>query len=257
MDSVQTWVWGFDLHHPAVSWPTWNAMLGFIEDIKPAGFGFGGDQFNNECISHHTKNKPIYRPRGAYIKDQETFETKILTPLEAVLPKESKKIWIVGNHDDWEFQFIEENPELEGLVDRPKALHLEERGWRIVPLGGSHKLGKLNVCHGEWLTGIGNQAGMYPSRKAVDWLSGNVLAGHTHAPQSFTRVAPVQHTQKWMGWISPILGATNPAYMRGRPSAWLNGFTIVEVHKNGLFNLYPVIVSGGKFIYGGKEYSDK
>jgi hypothetical protein len=134
-------------------------------------------------------------------------------------------------------------------------LHLEERCWEIIPLGHAKRLGQLNVIHGEILTGIGNQGGAFPSRKAVELYGSNVLAGHTHLPQSHTRVSPVEQKKKHCGWINPILGATNPDYLRNRPTAWLNGFSIIELYTaNGFFNLYPIIVLNGRFAFGGKIY---
>jgi hypothetical protein len=246
---------GADLHFPKVSWPTFEAMRELIDDIKPDGFVFQGDQFDNEEISHHNKNKPYYKEKRSYLKNQEDFQTKILEPLEDVLPKNCAKTWIVGNHDDWEFQFVETHPELEGVIDRVSALNLEKKGWEIVPLGHQKRIGELSIIHGEILTGIGNQAGAFPARKAVELYGSNVLGAHTHAPQSFTKISPVDEKKKWMGWISPILGATNPTYLRNRPTAWLNGFVVVEYYgKKGYFNLYPVVAVDGKFAYGGREY---
>lgn len=254
--AVKRYVVGADLHFPKVDWPTFNAMLAVIKDIKPDGFIFQGDQFDNEEISHHTKGKPLYRERGAYKRNTEQFMERILTPLEAVLGR-AEKTWIVGNHDRFEHDLIEVQPELEWMIDRPTLLQLNAKGWEVIPLGHAKKLGELNVIHGEVLSGIGNQAGAYPSRKAVEVYAGNVLAAHTHAPQSYAKVSPVEQRKKHMGYINAILGATNPSYLRNRPTAWLTGFTIVEVHPNGFFNLYTLIVSEGKCAYGGKLYSSK
>lgn len=251
--NIKTYVVAHDLHYPAHSKKTWDAMMEFIKHVKPTGFIFGGDQFDNVEISHHTKGKPFYRERASFKRNTTGFTREILEPLERSLG-DAERVWIIGNHDDWEHQLIEEQPELEGLVERPEALGLAERGWKIVPLGHSYKLGELNVIHGEILTGIGNQAGAYPAKKAIDLYGGNVLAGHTHAPQSYAKISPVEIKKKYMAWIAPILGATNPSYLRNRPTAWLNGFTIVEVREKGLFNLYPVVVIDGVFSYGGKEY---
>jgi hypothetical protein len=248
------YVVGADLHFPKYDKPTFNAMLQFISDTQPDGFIFQGDQFDNEEISHHTKGKPLYRERGAFKRNTERFKEDVLGPLEDALPKKAEKVWIIGNHDDWEFELIEEQPELEWMIDRPSLLDLENKGWEIIPLGHVKEIGELNIIHGEVLTGVGNQAGAYPSRKAVDIYSGNVLAAHTHAPQSFTKISPVLHRKKWMAHIAPILGATNPTYLRNRPTAWLNGFTIIEFWDKGMFNLYPVIVTAGKCSYGGKIY---
>jgi Calcineurin-like phosphoesterase len=253
MSKPKTYIVAHDLHYPAYSKPTWNAMMEFIKDVKPAGFVFGGDQFDNQEIGHHTKGKPIYRERASYQRNTTGFAQNILDPLEQSLGN-AEKVWIVGNHDDWERQLIEEQPELEGIIERPELLKLAKRGWTVVPLGHAHKLGELNVIHGEILTGIGNQAGAFPAKKAIEIYAGNVLAGHTHAPQSFTKISPVNVKKKYMAWIAPILGATNPSYLRNRPTAWLTGFTIVELRDKGLFNLFPVVVIDGTFSYGGKEY---
>jgi hypothetical protein len=250
---IKTWVVAHDLHYPEYSEPTWDAMMEFINDVKPAGFIFGGDQFNNEEISHHTKGKPLYRERASYKRNTTGFAQDILSPLDKSLGK-SQKVWIIGNHDRFEHDLIEEQPELEGMIERVEALDLEAKGWKVVPLGHSYKLGELNVIHGEILTGVGNQAGAFPAKKAVEIYGSNVLAGHTHAPQSIAKISPVEHKKKYMGWIAPILGECNPSYLRNRPTAWITGFTVVEVRDKGMFNLYPIIVIDGKFSYGGKEY---
>ena len=254
LGKVKRYVIGADLHFPKMDQGSFDAMLQVIKDISPEGFIFQGDQFDNEEISHHTKGKPFYRERASFKRNTDNFDKHILQPLEGVLGKKAEKVWIIGNHDDWEFQLVEEQPELEGMLDRPKLLQLQKRGWELIPLGHSKRLGELNVIHGEVLTGVGNQAGMYPSRKAVELYAGNVLAAHTHAPQSFAKISPVEHRKKHMGYINAILGSVNPTYLRNRPTAWLNGFSIVELYDKGFFNLYTVVVCDGKCAYGGKVY---
>lgn len=244
---------GFDLHFPKYHKPTVDAMLEFIADIRPSMFIFGGDQFDNAEISHHNRRKPLYKPTGSYKKNTEDFNALILEPLEALL-KGVDKVWIIGNHDHWEYEFVEAHPEFHSFVDRPSELGLERRGWQIIPLGHAKRIGHLNVIHGEVLTGVGNQAGMYPSRKAVELYGDNVLAGHTHAPQSFAKISPVEVKNKHMGWIAPILGATNPVYLENRPTAWMQGFVTIELYNGGMFNLYPIIAFDGQFAFGGTTY---
>lgn len=256
-EKVKRYVIGHDLHFPKVNWPTWDCMMELVSDIKPDGFIWGGDQFDNEEISHHNSNKPYYKTKGSYLRNQTGFDDKCLTPLEQHLAKGAEKVYIIGNHCHWSFQFVEEHPEFEGLVDQPSALRLVERGWEIIELGHAKEIGDLTVIHGEVLTGCGNQAGAYPSKKAVEIYGTNVLAGHTHAPQSFTKISPVNHRRKHMAWIAPILGDCNPAYLRNRATAWLNGFTVVEVMPSGAFNCFPVIVTDGQCSYGGKVYGIK
>lgn len=247
----------YDTHYPVWHKPTYNAIFDYLKSNKPDVFIFGGDQFHFDSISHHTKAMPLYRTRRAYMNDIQGFDRDILTPLERLLPKGCEKIWIIGNHERFEFDLIEEHPELEGVIDHVGLLRLRQRGWTIVPLGHRYKLGKLNVIHGETLSGIGNQAGAFPARKAVDLYAGNVLAGHTHAPQTFTKISPVEDSNKWQGTIAPTAGSVNPSYLRNRATAWLNGFVLIDVQDDDAFNIYTIIVLKGKFSYGGKLYGKK
>jgi predicted phosphodiesterase len=257
MAKVRQAVAVYDLHYPKVDKPTVNCWMDYVERSKVDVFIFGGDQFHFDEISHHTKHTPIFRTRRSYLNSIEGFDRDILTPLERLLPAGCEKVWIIGNHEDWEQDLINEQPELEDAIGHVRLLRLIERGWTVIPLGHAYKLGKLKVIHGETLTGIGNQAGKFPSAKAVELYACNVLAGHTHAPQTFTRVSPVEQTNKWQGHISPISGHVNPEYLRNRPTAWLNGFNIIDVMEDGQFNYYPVIVYRGRFSYGGKVYGGK
>jgi hypothetical protein len=248
-----TWACLHDLHYPFLSWSCWNAVIDFVSNTNLTGLILGGDMFDNMEISHHTKGKPLFRERGAYDRNTNGFKLKILDPLDKLL-EGKEKIWIIGNHDDWENQLIEEQPELEGTIERVKLLELEKRNWKIIPLGHAYKLGKLNVIHGEVLTGIGNQAGMYPSRKAVELYGASVLAGHTHSFQAFSKISPVESTNKHVGYIAPCMCEINPAYLKNRPTSWINGFTIIDVLPNSNFNVFPTIISSGKFSYGGRIY---
>lgn len=252
----------YDMHFPEIDWPTWKALWQFMGENPINGFVFGGDQFTNNCISRHTRGKPMLRDKGAYTREEKDFTKRILDPLDILLDKyDAEKVWIEGNHDDWEQQLVEEQPELDGLQrgpsrfsDAPGSLGLEERGWQFVPCGTSFKKGFLTFIHGETLTGIGNQVAGIHAKKAVEAYATNVVYGHMHQPQTFTKILPHDTTQKWQAHCMPIIGATNPSYLRNRPTAWLNGFGIVEFRADGTFNVYPVIVVNGKFSFGGKVY---
>jgi hypothetical protein len=250
------WICAYDLHFPKVHKPTFEAMMDFIKRNKKniAGFYFGGDQFDNEEISHHNAHKPLYKPAGSYNRNTHRFDAEVLTPIEEALPERATMVWQEGNHDNWEQQFIESHPELQDTIERPKLLNLVERGWEVVPCGNSYKLGKLTLIHGETLSGVGNQASGYHAKKAVEIYAGSVLYGHMHSPQSYTKVLPHNRTDKWQAVCSPILGATNPGYLRNRPTAWLNGFSIVEVTDTGNFNIYSIVVVNGKFSFAGEMY---
>lgn len=251
---TQLWVAAYDIHYPATHKPTLDALLDFLGRNSVDGFVFGGDQFDNACISHHNRGKGLYKLPGQYAAETKGFDKNILSPIEGLLPEDAERVWIEGNHDNWEFELVETHPELLGTIERPVLLDIQERGWKYVPMGTCFKKGELTIIHGEALTGVGNQAAGVHAKKALEIYCTNVLYGHMHAPQSFTKVLPSDTNRKWMSWCSPILGDVNPKYLENRPTAWLNGFTIIEFRDKGLFNVYPIVVIDGKFSYGGKIY---
>lgn len=242
------YVAAFDVHYPEVNKKTFRALLAFMEQNDVDGFIFGGDQRNNEEISPHTKKQPKRRQlAGAHIKNTKKFDKDIMQEVEKRLKPDAEKVYILGNHDDWETQLIDEKPELEGMQTH-EMLNLAERGWNIIDTGKAFTKGKLTVIHGETLSGANH------SKKAVELYVSNILYGHFHAPQSATKILPHDKKEKWMSWCAPIVGETNPYYLRNAPTAWMNGFVIIEFMPNGHFNLYPVIVFNGEFSFGGKVY---
>jgi predicted phosphodiesterase len=257
MNKVKVYAVLADIHYPKYHKPTLNAILDYLEQNKVDGLVYQGDQLDMENISHHTKGKPGLRSKRGYLNDVHGFEKDVLLPIESKLKQSCEKYWIIGNHERFEQDLVEDQPELEALVDHKRILKLEDRGYKVIPLGHSLKLGKLIVCHGEILSGLGNQMGVFPARKAVQLYAGNVLAAHSHAPQMFTQISPVEHTQKWQGYINGIIGSVNPSYLRNRPTAWLNGFSIVEVQPDGMFNLYLINIFKGCFSFGGRIYGKK
>jgi hypothetical protein len=60
----------------------------------------------------------LYWEAGAYKCDEDGFEKEILLPPEKLLPPSAERVWIIGNHDDWERQLVEEMPQLQGKVER-------------------------------------------------------------------------------------------------------------------------------------------
>jgi hypothetical protein len=172
-----------------------------------------------------------------------------------VLPARAKKIMIVGNHSRWEQDYVELHPELAGTIDRFKALDLKGRGWKIIPLGLAYHIGKLALIHGDQLSGPYG-GGVMPSRKAAD-VYGNVLMGHTHSPQSFTKISPVDVEQKQMAYVCPTMGTVNAVFMRNRPNSWANGLSVVETRPDGSFNCYIIQTVKGQFSYGGAIYGAK
>jgi hypothetical protein len=242
----------FDIHHPMVDWPTLHAAFDFLKRERVDGIIFGGDNLDCGAISHHTKGKPLLRPRGQMKHDLDSFNRKVLTPAEKLLKPGALKVWLTGNHEDWASQLIEEQPELEGLLDFPVYLNLHERGWVVKPQGGAFKFGHLKWIHGDVLSGNGISACV----RALNTYVESIAFGHFHTGASATKVLPLDHSQKgkWQAWAMGCVGKLDHAYLKKAPTGWLNQIAITEFYGDGMFNHYPVTVIKGRFAYGGKVY---
>lgn len=250
---IKTFLLLYDVHYPVHSESAWAAVLDFIKHNKVDGVIFGGDALDLAEVAHHTKGKPIYRKQGALATNLAGFCHDILDPIDELLPdKKIERVWITGNHERFlEIDLIEDQPELDGMLNLDEALRLRERGYKIIGLGGHHKLGHLYVIHGDQVGGGAN-----PAKKVVDTWCRNIVMGHAHTAQSFTKSSPSHDSERWTGTVLPCLSTTNPGYGRGRDNRWLNGFGIVDLRPDGNFNLYTAIITNGQFTYAGRTYGN-
>lgn len=254
---TKRWILAYDLHYPKHNRSTWDALMDFISKNRVDGFLFGGDQLDNEEISHHNAGKPLYKPVGSYKKHTDGF-ARLLDEVE-LFTKKSERVWLTGNHDEWEKQIDETDPHLRGCLDRPTLLKLQKRGWQVVPNGLHYRLSKYLVAiHGDQLRGSMGYISNNAARSALQAYPGdNLIFGHTHTCQSFAQVSPVDVDHKRMAWNMPALCDLNPTFMKNRPSAWVHGFGIAEVRSDQSFNVYPIVVTKGRFSFNGVEYGSK
>ena len=155
------------------------------------------------------------------------------------------KCHFTGN--SWADQYIDKNPEMEGMIEPEVCLNLEDRGYTIVPFNEVYRLGKLNIIHGYYHS-------KYHASKTLDVFEESICYGHMHSPQMHSKVKPMDSKDFHASYGLPCLCELAPDYMKNRPNAWINGFGVVHVMQDGSFNLYPIIIVNNKFIYNGKIY---
>lgn len=164
-----------------------------------------------------------------------------------LLQKHSKKIvWLEGNHENWVEQYLDKNPELEGLIEYQELLDLKDRGIKWVKLNHLHKVGHLYLTHGMYI----NQ---YHAKKHLDVLGCNVVYGHTHKSQMHSKNMVMLKTYK--AWGLGCLCGKKPDYLRGKIGNWDTGFAVLYVATNGEFNLFPIDIIRNRFYFNGRSYS--
>lgn len=237
-----------DIHHPYYDKRTMDAVNEFIFDYDPDELVYMGDQLSLDCISYWNKNKPLLKEGQRLIKDYHNFDNEILKVHENITRQDIRRTFIIGNHEERITTYVEENPELQGFLDVETNLNLYERGYKVVPFGKVHKVGKLYVMHGRYWN-------MYHAKKTVDVFEGNVVYAHVHNPQMFTKISPIDAKGYHMATSLPCLCNIEPDYKKNAPNHWVNGFGIVEhLPATGFFNLYTIIIIEGSFMWNGKYY---
>lgn len=162
------------------------------------------------------------------------------------LQKYTKKItFIEGNHEDRVERYIDFNPEMEGLIEVEKKLHLKERGIKYIPLNELYKVGNMYFTHGIYI----NQ---YHAMKHLIRLGCNVCYGHSHSTQ--TAMMNMRMLKPHQAYALGCLCGHSPDYMKGKPSNWINQFAIMYTGSKGNFNLYPINIINGEFIFNNKLY---
>lgn len=241
-----------DIHHPEHSKPAFRAACSFIErnKAKIKGVGLLGDNMDCVNISRHTEGKPRLRTRGGIARDFARFDKDILREIESRINPGTEKLFFLGNHEDWLEQWLDKNPEFEGIISFDKSLGLTKRGWLVIPQGEHHQVGKAYLVHGDQVG-----SGMHVAKKLVDSFCATAIMGHVHTAAMHTKVSQVKTKDKWVGYTLPTLGTVSPKYAKGRPNAFVHGFGIVEVWPNDFVNVYIPIIIEGKFSFGGEMYS--
>lgn len=270
MSSIKRLVSGFDAHvgfefahvggrmikRPVHSPRGLKAFLRFCEDFQPQVVLLGGDNGHYGVISRHHKGKPRL-VEGLRVKDELALQDELLiSPLEDIASVE-RKIYHLGNHERWFYDFLEENPGLEEMVEPHKYLDLEKRGWEIYDIGEISKVGKLYFVHGDAV--FPRAAPEHAAKKLVNVYRRNIRCGHLHTYQVHTPHIPNDRYLKDMhtGICLPALCNRAADYSHNAPSRVVQGFHYAWIDASGDFTEGVVVMVNDEFIFNGKRYHGK
>lgn len=222
-----------------------SVALKFAKDFKPDHVILGGDILDCGSVSHHNHGKPGATEGLRLLEDAKELRKAVISPLEALKP--STLTYLIGNHETWLDDLVDQIPALEGIVDVRSILGLGSK-WKVIPQGEAHRLGKAVFVHGDQIKG-----GIHSAKYAVEAFQRNIFFGHFHTHQVYTRVSSLDmngHT----GTAVPCLCRKNPLYGGGSPNRWMQGFLFGYVDSDKTFNSYVSIIIDGKAIINGKTY---
>lgn len=223
----------------------------FLKDFQPDAIVREGDMLDLTPLTGWTSLSPSAVDWDS-IKDEIRIGNEILDEQDSLI-KPTKKLFWLGNHELRLKYFLQKHPEWarknrSWLPNIARDLKLRERGYRVFEQNHLESIGKLYFFHGD-------NYSTFHTKKNVEDLNINVVYGHTHSPQNFTKVSRINSMPK-SAWSLGCLCNLNPEWKRGGPNAWVNGFAVFYVLPNGNFNLYPITMINGQFVApNGKLYS--
>lgn len=237
-----------DIHHPHYEERVMDALDEFIIDYDPDELVYMGDQISLDCVCAWNRRKPLLKEGQRLLKDYDDFNCDILVHHENITRPNIRRTFMMGNHEYRIDRYCEEHPELKGLIDIERHLDLTNRGYKVIPHNGIHKVGKLNVIHGFYWN-------KYHATKTLEAFEGNVVYSHVHNPQMYAKVSPIDRKGYHTATSLPCLCSIKPDYKESAPNFWINGFGIVEhLPATGYFNLYMIIIIEGSFMWNGRYY---
>ena len=211
-----------------------------------------GDFIDVEGISHFSKGKPrLYYNKE--LQNEYKIANKILDRHQAIVRSKNKNArfhHIFGNHEERVEQWLDENPQLSGIIEVPINLRLKERGFtwtRNGHMGEGIKIGHLNFTHGEAI-------GATHSKKMAETWGGNVIYGHVHDIQRHSLLTRNKEAPRLAMSIGCLCVYDLP-YVNKKPTRWMQGFCVVYFSPDGSFNAYAIDISNHEFVSpDGKRY---
>lgn len=243
-DVYRTVYWA-DTHTPLHDEDAFCAFLSFVKDFQPDEIDHLGDLGEWESVSHWIEDKRR-KIEGKRLKADFDACNNMLDRVEEVLPKNKKikRVFCIGNHEDWIEQYLDCHPEMEDIVDLRSNLRFKERGYEVYDLNDYYRSGKIVCTHGPY-------ENMFHAKTNAEKVGTNVIYGHLHTHQ----VCTLRNLDSpYKGVAIPCLCKLNKDFLKNRLVNWIHGFAFSETLPNGNFNLFVVEIINGVFSFNGKIY---
>tara|TARA_Y100000310_G_scaffold39113_1_gene36699 strand:- start:1065 stop:1820 length:756 start_codon:yes stop_codon:yes gene_type:complete len=221
-------------------------------DLQPDVLVYLGDIFDFPGLSTKFRRSPDQRYN---LKRELVTGAEIFLRHQRLVPH-ARRIYVEGNHEarlrNYVIDLADELAaftDTNGALSLPKLLRLDEAGIEYVgPYGAAWEHESFVFKHGDRATKNTSSAEL-----VAEGTSG--ISGHTHRGGStFNTTRSGAHV--WYenfclcharGWKQP------PSHVNSGIPNWQQGFSVVYFD-GGMFNVYPVVITGGKCIFGGKKY---
>lgn len=241
-----------DNHYPIADKYAEAAKLKFAADIKPEAWANLGDLYDFCSLSRFDKEPD--RVFDAYTLQDEFDSAKAYWKEVCRVAKRVE--FILGNHEFRLFKTIMANLgffNLRALEDWHNLAGIPEKV-QIHQYGTQRQIGPVWLEHGDQLKTTN------PANWAIHNRGGRVLVYGHHHKQAFV-VKTVRDERGRLG-ERIVVGqghgsdTKRQTYVGAAPN-WQQGFTYIETHSGGDVSVHPIIITNGRFSFGGKVYDGR
>lgn len=236
-----------DMHGKYLDARAFNSIMSFAKTREWDSVVQLGDLCDFDAVSHWNKGK-LRKMQGKTVKAEYDLVNKILDQLHSHTYGAPLTV-IQGNHDYWIEMYLDENPQLQGLLEMEECLRFDERGINFVKFWEAHKvhqIGHAHFIHGTYIT-------KYHARRHAEVYGTNIFYGHTHDIQSYSYERAGDNAT-FVGQSLGTLSQYTMEYTRGKPNRWQQAFAIFYVMPDGYFWYNVVRIFDGGFVVEGKYY---
>lgn len=238
-----------DVHSYNFDRKAWGCFIEVARSLGPWDHVVGlGDLLEGDAVSAYNKGRPQLQEGLRLLKDY-AFAGELLDELQNAVGPQAAITLLKGNHEWRVDRYLEEHPELDGLINVEQGLKLKERNITMCnsyPDGATLQIGKLHFTHGIYCGG--NAA-----KKHLENFGVNLVFGHTHEVGMASKKM-FGKGKTLSAWNMGCLCRYDMPYLVGRPTSWQHAIGTAYVSDTGMFSVNTHLVFAGTTIINGKMF---
>ena len=223
----------------------WAGKL--ARDLKPDTIICMGDLSSMDSLSSYDKGKKSFEGRR-YKKDIDHAHDALEKFNKGLNGRRSRKVMLLGNHEDRIDRIVDETPELDGTIST-KDLKFKEFGWEVIAYQEPVAIDGVHYCH-NYPTGIMGKpiSGDSIARSLLLKNKVSSTVGHCHLFDYSMCTVPTG--RKVIGLSAGCYLHHKEDYARNTQRLWWSGLIVKRNVRQGEYDIETVEYNTVKRRYG-------
>ena len=223
----------------------WAGKL--ARDLKPDTIICMGDFSSLDSLSSYDKGKKSFEGRR-YKKDIDHAHDALEKFNKGLNGRRSRKVMLLGNHEDRIDRIVDETPELDGTIST-KDLKFKEFGWEVIAYQEPVAIDGVHYCH-NYPTGIMGKpiSGDNIARSLLLKNKVSSTVGHCHLFDYSMCTVPTG--RKVIGLSAGCYLHHKEDYARNTQRLWWSGLIVKRNGRQGEYDIETVEYNTVKRRYG-------